>query len=164
MNETTPQNCQPPAPVSAPVIALPPRSCDAHAHIFGPGETFPYASDRSYTPPDAPLAAYLEMLSRLGCERGVVVQGSAHGTDNSAMLDALKRHPDKLRGVAVAAKGTTHDQLARWASLGVRGLRFNHFFRDGRFYYRGGIGLDVAHELEQMRWRILDFMCSFGST
>jgi len=39
---------------------------------------------------------------RLDLRRGVLVQGSAHGRDNSAMLDALARQPDRLRGVAVA--------------------------------------------------------------
>ena len=70
--------------------------------MFGPSERFPYAEDRSYTPPDAPLEKYLGMLDTIGFARGVLVQGSAHGRDNSAMLDALKRRPDRLRGVAVA--------------------------------------------------------------
>ena len=41
----------------------------------------------------------------LGFARGVLVQGSAHGSDNSAMLDALARQPGRLRGVAVAGRG-----------------------------------------------------------
>jgi 2-pyrone-4,6-dicarboxylate lactonase len=34
--------------------------------VFGPATRFPYAADRSYTPPDAPLAKYLGMLDTLG--------------------------------------------------------------------------------------------------
>jgi hypothetical protein len=56
--------------------------------VFGPAARFPYAADRSYTPPDAPLENYLAMLDTLGFARGVLVQGSAHGSDNSAMLEA----------------------------------------------------------------------------
>ena len=59
--------------------------------MFGPADRFPYADDRSYTPPDAPLEKYLAMLDAIGFARGVLVQGSAHGRDNSAMLDALTR-------------------------------------------------------------------------
>jgi predicted TIM-barrel fold metal-dependent hydrolase len=70
--------------------------------VFGPADRFPYAEDRSYTPPDAPLEKYLTMLDTVGFARGVLVQGSAHGRDNSAMLDALRREPARLRGVAVA--------------------------------------------------------------
>ena len=57
--------------------ALPSHSCDCHCHVFGPAARFPYAEPRSYTPEDAPLAAYLALLDRLGCERGVLVQPSA---------------------------------------------------------------------------------------
>ena len=85
--------------------------------------------------------------STLGFDRGVLVQGSAHGRDNSAMLDALERQPTRLRGVAVADADTPGDELRRWHALGVRGLRFNHFFRDGRLHYRGGVPLAAAKVL-----------------
>src|SRR6266568_8526023 len=39
----------------APKFRLPPLACDAHTHIFGPGDKYPYAPGRPYTPPDAPL-------------------------------------------------------------------------------------------------------------
>jgi predicted TIM-barrel fold metal-dependent hydrolase len=146
MNAEAPA-CPPPRPPSPPRIKLPPGACDCHAHVFGPGETFPYAAERSYTPPDAPLADYLRMLDTLGFARGVLVQGSAHGRDNSAMLDALARHPERLRGVAVADAATPRDTLRRWHGAGVRGLRFNHFFRGGRLHYGGGVTLEAAREL-----------------
>ena len=58
--------CLPPRPVSRPKVPLPPDACDTHAHVFGPSDRFPYADDRSYTPPDAPLEKYLGMLDALG--------------------------------------------------------------------------------------------------
>jgi predicted TIM-barrel fold metal-dependent hydrolase len=139
--------CLPPRDVSRPKVPPPPDACDTHAHVFGPAERFRYADDRSYTPPDAPLGKYLDMLDRIGFARGVLVQGSAHGRDNSAMLDALAHQPDRLRGVAVADADVSHDDLRAWASLGVRGLRFNHFFRDGQLHYRGGVPLSAAQRL-----------------
>jgi hypothetical protein len=39
VNEIAPYR-QPPTSVSAPTIPVPARSCDAHAHIIGPGDTF----------------------------------------------------------------------------------------------------------------------------
>lgn len=150
--------CKPPLEPRPPKIPLPARACDTHAHVFGPVARFPFSDDRSYTPPDAPLDAYLHMLATLGFERGVLVQGSAHGTDNSAMLDALERHPARLRGVAVAGADISQDELRRWARLGVRGLRFNHFFRDGRLHYGGGVTLEAAHALApviaELGWHI----------
>ena len=136
--------CLPPRPVSRPKEPLPPGACDTHAHVFGPSDRFPYADDRSYTPPDAPLEKYLGMLDTIGFARGVLVQGSAHGHDNAAMLDALRREPARLRGVAVADADVSPDDLRAWNAAGVRGLRFNHFFRDGQLHYRGGVPLTDA--------------------
>jgi predicted TIM-barrel fold metal-dependent hydrolase len=142
-----PPACPAPRPPSPPHVSLPPGACDCHAHVFGPAARFPYAKERSYTPPDAPLADYLRMLDTLGFARGVLVQGSAHGRDNSALLDALRRHPGRLRGVAVADASVAADELRRWQRLGVRGLRFNHFFRGGQLHYRGGVTLATARAL-----------------
>jgi predicted TIM-barrel fold metal-dependent hydrolase len=139
--------CLPPRAVSRPRVPLPANACDTHAHVFGPSNRFPYAGDRSYTPPDAPLEKYLAMLDTIGFARGVLVQGSAHGRDNSAMLDALGRQPDRLRGVAVADADVAPAVLRQWNTLGVRGLRFNHFFRDGQLHYRGGVPLGAAEIL-----------------
>jgi 2-pyrone-4,6-dicarboxylate lactonase len=136
--------CPPPREPTRPIIATPRNACDTHCHVFGPAAQFPYAPERSYTPPDAPLAKYLAMLDTLGCDRGVLVQGSAHGRDNAAMLDALERQPERLRGVAVADRDTAAATFGTWDALGVRGLRFNHFFRDGQLHYRGGVPLEDA--------------------
>src|SRR3954463_14837474 len=114
--------CLPPLAPTPPKQPPPPGACDTHAHVFGPAARFPYADDRSYTPPDAPLAKYLAMLDAVGFDRGVLVQGSAHGRDNSAMLDALTHQPDRLRGVAVADETVSAETLRRWHERGVRAL------------------------------------------
>jgi predicted TIM-barrel fold metal-dependent hydrolase len=139
--------CPPPREPSRPKVPPPPGACDTHNHVFGPASRFPYADDRSYTPPDAPLEKYLAMLDTVGFSRGVLVQGSAHGRDNAAMLDALARTPTRLRGVAVADADVSPEELRRWHALGVRGLRFNHFFRGGALHYRGGVPLEAAKTL-----------------
>jgi len=150
--------CLPPREVTRPKVPPPPNACDTHAHVFGPADRFPYADDRSYTPPDAPLAKYLGMLDAIGFARGVLVQGSAHGHDNSAMLDALKRRSDRLRGVAVADENVTPQTLREWNKTGVRGLRFNHFFRGGQLHYRGGVPLTVAEKhasvMAELGWHL----------
>src|SRR5450756_51459 len=139
--------CLAPRSVSRPKTPPPPDACDTHAHVFGPAARFPYADDRSYTPPDAPLEMYLGMLDTIGFARGVLVQGSAHGRDNSAMFDALRQRPDRLRGVAVADDAVSPADLHEWHRIGVRALRFNHFFRDGQLHYRGGVPLSAAQRL-----------------
>src|SRR5271156_1744369 len=87
----------------APRFKLPPGACDSHAHVIGPPERYPFVASRSFTPPPATEAEYLAMHDALGIQRGVLVQVSVHGTDNSYMVESLRRHPDRLRGVAVVA-------------------------------------------------------------
>lgn len=130
---------------SRPAIAPPPGACDCHAHIFGPSDRFPYTEGRGYTPPDAPLEAFLAMLDAIGCDRAVVVQGNAHGTDNRAILDAVTRQPKRLRGICITDTSVDAAELRRWHAMGIRGLRFHvHLPTDGPAYRRG-VGLDVLH-------------------
>ncbi|KZD09003.1 amidohydrolase family protein [Oceanibaculum pacificum] len=114
-----------------PALALPPLSCDTHAHVFGPAKAYPYSTPRSYTPPDSPLAEYLAMHDTLGVQRGVLVQPSVYGTDNTAMMDALSAHPDRLRGVAVVDLAVSQKELEELHAGGVRGLRINVLFKGG---------------------------------
>lgn len=131
--------------------ALPQGACDTHCHVFGPAARFPYAAPRSYTPDDAPLEAYLALLDRLGFDRGVLVQPSAYGRDNRAMIDALTREPQRLRGVAVGGEELTPAILRQWHGCGVRALRVNEFRRNGKPYYENGVRLkDVKHLLATM--------------
>lgn len=104
---------------------LPAGACDCHAHICGPAAAFPYASDRVYTPPDAALPQYLQLLRTLGVTRAVLVQPSVYGTDNSAMLAALREVGGGLRAVAVADPSVRDEELRSWHEAGVRGLRLN---------------------------------------
>lgn len=108
-----------------PAFALPPLSCDAHCHVFGPGAVFPYAPDRSYTPEDAPKEALAELHEVLGIERAVIVQASCHGTDNCAMLDAIAWRPESYRGVAIVDDSFGDRALQALDDGGVRGVRFN---------------------------------------
>lgn len=118
--------CQAPDRVLCrPDLLLPAGSTDCHAHICGPESSYPYFSGRIYTPPDALLPDYFNLLAHLGVERAVLVQPSIYGTDNRAMLAALNAFPSKLRGVAVVDKGITDAEIEALHQAGVRGLRFN---------------------------------------
>lgn len=113
-----------PNPVK-PKYAPPPDACDAHCHIFGPGARFPYASERRYTPPDAPKETLAALHGHLGFTRAVLVQASCHGHDNSAMLDAMAWSKGAWRGVAMLGDDVTDLDLERLHAGGTRGVRFN---------------------------------------
>lgn len=132
----------------------PPGAVDCHCHVFGPFAQFPYADDRSYTPPEASLADYMALLATLGLERSVMVQPSVYGFDNRASLDAMIAMGDKMRGVMVTAPDVSDAELQEMHDAGARGVRFN-------VDLKGGMSFDALHGLAEriapMGWHIQVF-------
>jgi 2-pyrone-4,6-dicarboxylate lactonase len=114
-----------PAPHRPTRFTPPPGACDAHCHVFGPASRFPFAAERTYTPPDAGVDDLLALHNRLGLDRAVLVQASCHGTDNSAMIDALQRGEGRYAGVAMIDESHDRARLEHMHGVGVRGIRFN---------------------------------------
>jgi predicted TIM-barrel fold metal-dependent hydrolase len=129
----TPESQAAPAPRSQPhdphprkpAVALPAGACDTHAHVFGPGERYPYFPGKVYTPADALPAEHRAMLDVLGVERAVLVQPSVYGLNNQALLDAVAERPDSLRGVVVLPLDAPVAQIESLHRQGVRGIRCN---------------------------------------
>jgi predicted TIM-barrel fold metal-dependent hydrolase len=120
------KSCLPPDPDPlTPTLVLPPGACDAHCHVFGPAAKFPYAEDRSYTPPDAPVESLRKLHAKLGISRAVIVHASCHGTDMDVTLDAIASSGGTYRGVACVADSVTDRELERLHAGGIRGIRFN---------------------------------------
>jgi predicted TIM-barrel fold metal-dependent hydrolase len=109
-----------------PAFVPPPGACDAHCHVFGPPERFPYAEGRPYTPSEpAPKGRLARLHAHLGLTRAVIVQATPHGTDNTAMLDAIAAGGGAYRGVALVAQDITDQGLEALHAGGVRAARFN---------------------------------------
>jgi 2-pyrone-4,6-dicarboxylate lactonase len=107
--------------------SLPPGACNAHCHVFGPGERFPYAADGTYKPAaDAPKEALYALNDSLGLQRCVVVQAGCHGFDNRATEDAVAGRPTNYRGIALLRPSTPDAELQRLDAVGFRGVRFNY--------------------------------------
>src|SRR5688500_20355382 len=105
-----------------PRLKMPPGSCDCHAHVFGPQNRFPYLPNAAYIPEDATPEDYARMLRAIGCERAVLVQPSVYGTDNRAMLDAMRSGVFAFRGVAVVDASIGDHELEDMHADGVRGV------------------------------------------
>ncbi|MGA9598557.1 MAG: amidohydrolase family protein [Acidimicrobiia bacterium] len=114
---------------SRPEFTLPDGAVDAHCHVFGPGDKFPYAPERKYTPADAPKERLWALRDHLGFARNVIVQASCHGADNRALVDALLSSEGRARGIAVVGEDVTDPQLEELDRSGVRGVRFNYLKR-----------------------------------
>jgi predicted TIM-barrel fold metal-dependent hydrolase len=124
---------------------------DAHVHVWKPADAhFPY--DPHYDGPAAAPASFtpehlLAIAQPVGVKRIVLVQMSFYGTNNSYMLDTMKRHPGVFSGIAVV----DHDapslsaEMSRLASLGVRGFRITRGNRE--------VGWLEADSMRKM-WRL----------
>src|SRR6202051_5148491 len=108
-----------PAP-TRPTFVLPAGSVDAHSHVFGPGDQFPYAEERKYTPCDASKDQLFGLRDFLGVDKNVIVQATCHGSDNRALLDALASAKGRARGVATGRPDGDHDHLAAMTDAGGR--------------------------------------------
>ena len=139
---------------SKPKFVVPAGAVDAHCHVFGPGDTFPFAPERKYTPCDASWEQLFALRDFLGFEKNVVVQATCHGSDNSALLDVLERANGKARGVVTVKPDVTAEELQRMHDLGVRGVRFNYVKRlvDPKpdDYYR-----EIIEKIRPLGWHVV---------
>ena len=113
-----------PNPVK-PSIKLPAGACDAHCHVFGPGDKFPYHPNRSYTPPDAGKETLKKLHDHLGIDRAVIVHASCHGVFMDATLDAIAHSNGKYRGTSIVEPTISDAELRRLHEGGIRAVRFN---------------------------------------
>ena len=114
---------------SKPKFKPPAGAVDAHCHVFGPENKFPYAPERKYTPCDAPKGKLFQLRDFLGFDKNVIVQASCHSKDNRAMVDAIESSNGKAKGVAFVGEEVTDDELKWMDRAGVRGVRFNFIKR-----------------------------------
>lgn len=109
-----------------PSFESPPNACDAHFHVFGTAQQYPYGLDLRYAPPHAPLTEYLQLAAHLGLTRFVFVQPSAYARDNRCMLDAMHEvGVDQCRGIVDVHEDTDIKALQALNLQGVRGVRIN---------------------------------------
>jgi len=114
---------------SVPGYSPPDGAVDAHCHVFGPSDRFPFSPKAKYIPQDAGPDALFALRDRLGLSRSVIVQASCHGTDNSATLNAIAVAKGTARGVAVVDPAVSAAELDALHAGGMRGIRFNFLKR-----------------------------------
>ena len=137
-----------------PDFKAPAGAVDAHCHVFGPADEFPYHPARKYTPCDAGKAQLFALRDHLGLSRNVIVQASCHGPDNRALVDALRAAGDLARGVAFVTRDVTTEALQEMHEAGVRGVRFNFLKRlvdsTPREHY-----LEIVEKIRPLGWHIV---------
>jgi 2-pyrone-4,6-dicarboxylate lactonase len=139
---------------SRPAFRLPQGAVDAHCHVFGPGDEFPYAPERKYTPCDASKRQLFALRDHLGFARNVIVQATCHGADNGAMVDACLASGGKARGVATVKRSVTDQELRHLHAAGVRGVRFNFVKRLVDFTPQDEL-LEIAGRVAALGWHVV---------
>ena len=139
---------------SKPSYVPPPGAVDAHCHVFGPADQFPYAPERKYTPCDASKAQLFALRDFLGFTRNVIVQATCHGRDNRALVDALKAANGLARGIATVGPDITHEELLELHAAGVRGVRFNFVKRLVDKTPRE-VFIGIADKIAKLGWHIV---------
>jgi 2-pyrone-4,6-dicarboxylate lactonase len=137
-----------------PSYQMPPGACDAHCHVFGPADKFPYAPESTYKPKDAGFEVLRALHDHLGIDRAVIVQASCHGKDNRATLDAIARSNGSYRGVGMVGGEVTDADLESLHRGGIRGIRFNFVAHLG-----GAPDLDVFNRtvarVKDLGWHVV---------
>jgi 2-pyrone-4,6-dicarboxylate lactonase len=137
-----------------PRFKLPAGAVDAHCHVFGPGTQFPYAPERKYTPCDASKEQLFALRDHLGFDKNVIVQATCHGSDNRALVDALRHSDNKARGVATVKRDVSDAELQDMHAAGVRGTRFNFVKRLADFTPREVL-LEIANRIAPLGWHVV---------
>lgn len=140
---------------------------DAHCHLLDPAR-FPYAPDVAYRPAGqevAPLEQLLAVMDAYGIRHALLVgPNSGYSLDNRCMLDALARHRERFRGVAVVRNDISSEELAALKAAGVVGVAFNATVL-GTAYYEDtapllarlqALGLFVQVQAEHEQWLALE--------
>lgn len=139
---------------SKPRFKLPPGAVDAHCHVFGPADKFPFAPERKYTPCDATKDQLFALRDHLGFDKNVIVQSTCHGNDNRAMLDALAHSNGRARGVASVGLNVTDAELQAMHAAGVRGTRFNFVKRLVDVTPREVL-VEIANRIAPLGWHVV---------
>ena len=139
---------------SKPKFKPPTGAVDAHCHVFGPGDQFPFATERKYTPCDASKDQLWGLRDFLGFTRNVIVQATCHGADNRALVDALQHSSGMARGVATVKRTITDVELQELHTAGVRGVRFNFVKRLVDALPFDALG-EIASKIKPLGWHIV---------
>jgi len=142
---------------SKPEFTVPAGAVDAHCHVFGPGEIFPYAPERKYTPCDASKEKLWALRDHLGLERNVIVQATCHGADNRALVDAIENSAGRARGVATVRREVSDEELQRLNEAGVRGARFNFVKRLVDVLPSDSLA-EMAERVEPLGWHLVIYV------
>jgi predicted TIM-barrel fold metal-dependent hydrolase len=135
------------------VICNEPDVIDAHFHAFD--RRLPRCASARYQPAYDALIEQLQVQWREhGITRGVMVQPSFLGTDNTYLLQICEQFAQILRGVVVVSSDISEPELERMHRQGVRGIRFNWLGLTPWPDLTGSEWLRVRSSIKTLGWHV----------
>ncbi|CAF9930218.1 MAG: hypothetical protein ALECFALPRED_004552 [Alectoria fallacina] len=131
---------------------VPPGAWDTHFHIFEP-DSFPYASDRHFTPAPATLEEFERFKTSLGVEYVCVTHGLSYGSDCTSLLHYLHYFQGGASGICVLdVETTTDDLLDTYHAAGVRSARLDFFKHEAMHDLDRQVALIESTAARLTRW------------
>lgn len=157
ISETPARKIPAPTPkVSAPKRAMPAMACDCHTHVFAAPHAVQLPDSVAAQIPVAPVHKHMEMLDCVGTTRAVLVQPTFYGQDMRTLLAAIRRAPERYRGIAAATAEAPDRSFDDLAEKGISGLRFVEARTPSGTVRPGAIGIAqleaLAPRMRARRW------------
>ena len=128
-----------PLPSTAVTFDVPAGTTDIHRHVVGDEREYKYIPTSRYRLEPASIESMEALDKALGIDRVVLIALTGYGTDNSCLLDGLKKLGSRGRGMPIIDEKTTDRDMEMMHKAGCRGIRLGI-----------GQGLDVARS--RLRW------------
>lgn len=138
---------------------------DCHLHVWATAEEaaskFPYAGADQTPPPQlqdaASPEALLERMGEAGVDGALIVQPINHKFDHSYVANAMKKYPDRFKGMLLHDPSLSAElavgRLEELVLSGFVGVRFNPYLwpKGGLMSEDGGCGLAVYKRCGEMK-------------
>jgi predicted TIM-barrel fold metal-dependent hydrolase len=126
---------------------------DTHFHCFE--RSLKIADGARYQPQyDALLSDLQTHWQAHGITRGVIIQPSFLGTDNSYLLQICEQSVQFLRGVVVINPEISPHELSRMHESGIRGIRFNWVGLSHWSDVTGSTWAHVRSSMQALGWHV----------
>ncbi|MBI4081936.1 MAG: amidohydrolase family protein [Candidatus Lambdaproteobacteria bacterium] len=129
---------------------------DTHVHIYTADAGL--IPERGYTPERWVTGDdFIQLLDENGMTHGLLVQPSVLGTNNGLLVEALRKYPARLRGIAVIDPAIAETDLLALDAAGVVGIRLNAVSFTRQVDYGVGAWQKLYARIAKLKWVIQIF-------
>jgi len=114
----------PPEGTRQPSVKLPDGATDTHFHVFGPHAAYAVCTNVDHLPAETLPSTIDRLFAQIGIQRGVLIQPTTYGHDNSRHLSAAAEMDIEARVIVAAPANITEPELEEMHRQGARGVRF----------------------------------------